>query len=80
MPLPWVFRPERSGRKKTVHNVAAYASWAIRQFLLPLIRPMAKIAMMFFQVIKIFIPNRFTSSKVLHRTIYWGLRRFINCS
>jgi hypothetical protein len=48
-----------------------------RQFLLPLIRPMAKITMMFFQVIKIFIPNRFTSSKVLHRTIYWGLRTFV---
>ncbi len=48
-----------------------------RQFLLPLIRPMAKITMMFFQVIKIFVPNRFTSSKVLHRTIYWGLRTFV---
>lgn len=48
-----------------------------RQFVLPLIRPMAKITMMFFQVIKIFIPNRFTSSKVLHRTIYWGLRTFV---
>jgi hypothetical protein len=48
-----------------------------RQFMLPLIRPMAKLPMMFFQVIKIFIPNRFTSSKVLHRTIYWGLRTFV---
>jgi hypothetical protein len=48
-----------------------------RQFLLPLIRPMAKITMMFFQVIKIFVPNRFTSSKVLHRTINWGLRTFV---
>ena len=33
--------------------------------------------MMLFQVLKIFIPNRFTSSKVLHRTIYWGLRTFV---
>jgi hypothetical protein len=48
-----------------------------RQFLLPLIRPLAKLTMMFFQVIKIFVPNRFTSSKVLHRTIYWGLRTFV---
>jgi hypothetical protein len=48
-----------------------------RQFLLPLIRPTAKISMMLIQVLKIFIPNRFTSSKVLHRTIYWGLRTFV---
>jgi len=33
--------------------------------------------MMVIQVLKIFIPNRFTSSKVLHRTIYWGLRTFV---
>src|SRR5262249_52229656 len=48
-----------------------------RQFLLPLIRPLAKLTMMFFQVVKIFVPNRFTSSKILHRTIYWGLRTFV---
>ncbi len=48
-----------------------------RQFMLPLIRPMAKVTMMGFQVLKIFIPNRFTSSKLLHRLIYWGLRTFV---
>src|SRR5258708_4699787 len=48
-----------------------------RQFLLPLIRPMAKLTIMAFQVLKIFIPNQFTSSRVLHRTIYWGLKWFV---
>ena len=48
-----------------------------RQFVLPLIRPMAKLSMMFLQVLKVFIPNRFTSSRVLHRSIYWGLRNFV---
>src|SRR5579863_1986026 len=48
-----------------------------RQFVLPLIRPFAKLTMMGFQVLKIFIPNQFTSSKILHRTIYWGLRTFV---
>jgi hypothetical protein len=48
-----------------------------RQFLLPLIRPAAKLTMMLFQVLKIFVPNRFTSSRILHRTIYWGLRTFV---
>lgn len=45
-----------------------------RQFLLPLIRPFAKLALMVFQIFKIFIPNRFTSSKILHWLIYRGLR------
>src|SRR5579864_724142 len=48
-----------------------------RQFVLPLLRPMAKLAMMALQVVKVFIPNRFTSSKVLHHSIYWGLRTFV---
>jgi hypothetical protein len=48
-----------------------------RQFLLPLIRPCAKLSMIAFQVLKIFIPNRFTSSKLLHRLIHWGLRNFV---
>jgi hypothetical protein len=48
-----------------------------RQFLLPLIRPCAKLSMIVFQVLKIFIPNKFTSSRYLHRLIYWGLRTFV---
>jgi hypothetical protein len=48
-----------------------------RQFVLPLIRPLAKLTMMMLQVVKVVIPNKFTSSKVLHRTIYWGLRTFV---
>ncbi len=48
-----------------------------RQFVLPLIRPFAKLTMMMLQIIKVFVPNRFTSSKILHRTIYWGLRTFV---
>ena len=48
-----------------------------RQFLLPLVRPAAKLAMMLLQVLKIFVPNSFTSSRILHRTIYRGLRTFV---
>lgn len=48
-----------------------------RQFLLPLLRPFAKLMIILFQVLKVVIPNRFTSSRVLHRTIYWGLRTFV---
>ena len=48
-----------------------------RQFLLPLIRPFAKLTILLFQVMKILIPNKFTSPKVLHRLISWGLRTFV---
>src|SRR5262249_23035835 len=48
-----------------------------RQFMLPLIRPFAKLTIMAFQVLKVFIPNKFTSSWILHHTIYWGLRTFV---
>lgn len=48
-----------------------------RQFLLPLIRPFAKLTLVLFQLLKIFIPNKFTSSKILHRTIVWGLKGFV---
>jgi hypothetical protein len=48
-----------------------------RQFLLPLIRPCAKLSIMAFQVFKVFIPNKLTSTKLLHRLIYWGLKTFV---
>src|SRR6266852_9109236 len=48
-----------------------------RQFLLPLIRPCAKLTLVAFQILKIVVPNRFTSSRILHRLIYWGLRTFV---
>jgi hypothetical protein len=48
-----------------------------RQFLLPLIRPFAKLTLILFQIIKIVIPNKFTSAKILHRLIYWGLKTFV---
>jgi hypothetical protein len=55
-----------------------------RQFLLPLVRPFTRMAIILNQVLKIFIPNYFTSSKVLHKLIYWGLNFWVkpdsNCN
>jgi hypothetical protein len=48
-----------------------------RQFMLPLIRPIAKLTIALFQIIKIVIPNKFTSSKILHYLIYRGLQAFV---
>jgi hypothetical protein len=48
-----------------------------RQFLLPLIRPLAMLQIVLIKLFKTVIPNWLTSSKVLHLTIYWGLKYFV---
>jgi hypothetical protein len=53
------------------------ASCRSRQFLLPLVRPLAKGTILLMQVVKTVIPNKFTSSAILHWTIYWGLKYFV---
>ena len=47
-----------------------------RQFLLPVVRPLAMVAIALFQVVKIFIPKRFTSSQLLHKMICFFLKRW----
>jgi hypothetical protein len=49
-----------------------------RQFLLPAIRPLARLAIIVFQIMKLFVSNRFTSSKLLHRLLSWGLRTWVS--
>ncbi len=49
-----------------------------RQFLLPLVRPLARLTIILIQLVKVVIPNRLTSSKILHRLIYWGLKYWVS--
>jgi hypothetical protein len=49
-----------------------------RQFILPVVRPIARLCIILIQVFKIFVPRRFTSSKILHRLIYWGLKWWVS--
>ncbi|MCY1044872.1 hypothetical protein OV208_26385 [Corallococcus sp. bb12-1] len=49
-----------------------------RQFMLPVIRPIARLCIILFQCLKIFMPNRFTSSKLLHRLLAWGLKTWVS--
>jgi hypothetical protein len=51
-------------------------SWS-RQFLLPLVRPLARAAIIVIQVLKVVIPDRFTSSILLHRLLSWGLKTWV---
>lgn len=47
-----------------------------RQFLLPFVRPLSRLSIVALQVIKTFIPNSLTSSRLLHQFLAWGLSVF----
>ncbi|HEY2446144.1 MAG TPA: hypothetical protein VGI20_10430 [Rhizomicrobium sp.] len=49
-----------------------------RQFLLPLIRPMARLSIVLVQLIRIAIPNNLTSTRYLHALIVWGMKNFLS--
>lgn len=48
-----------------------------REFFLPLIRPFLWIFAHLVTLFRILFPRAFTSSKILHRTIYFGLKNFV---
>ncbi len=52
-------------------------SWSAR-YLLPFIIVGSKITMVFIYVFKFFFPKFPNSSKVLHRILSWGLRKFVS--
>ncbi len=49
-----------------------------RQFLLPVIRPLARLSIVLFQVVRLVLPRALASSNALHATIVWGMRNFVN--
>ena len=48
-----------------------------RQFLLPIVRPLARTAIVLVQLLRTLMPKAFASSALLHRFLAWGLRRFV---
>ena len=51
------------------------SSWS-RQYLLPFVRPLAKIAIVVVQILKVFLPRRLRASAPLHLLLAWALDRF----
>jgi hypothetical protein len=49
-----------------------------RQFLLPFMRPFARLLIILIQVIKVILPKRWSASLMLHRLLVWGLNRFVS--
>jgi len=62
---------------------AVKAAWlrdtssASRQYLLPVLRPLCRAAIVLFQLVKIVLPKRWKHSALLHRTVAWGLKNFV---
>lgn len=50
-------------------------TWS-RQFLLPFVRPLARLVILLLQVVKTIIPNWLSSSRFLHRILAWALSVF----
>jgi len=48
------------------------------RYLYPLIKISSKISMFFIHIFKFFFPRLFDSSKMLHRILAWGLKRFVS--
>jgi hypothetical protein len=49
-----------------------------RQFLLPLIRPLARLSIVLVQLLRIILPNSFTSSRMLHVLLVFGMKNFVH--
>ncbi len=54
------------------------SSSASRQYLLPFLRPLARAFIILIQVVKTFLPRRWSHSRLLHRILAWGLKRFVS--
>lgn len=54
------------------------SSSSSRQYLLPFLRPIARLMIILIQIVKIFLPKRWAHSGLLHRILVWGLKRFVS--
>lgn len=48
------------------------------RLLLPIIKTWSKVAMFFIHILKFFFPNLINSSKILHKILAWGLKKFVS--
>ena len=79
-PNPWVALYLDESTPVNLEVKAAWltdsSSWS-RQFLLPVVRPLARATIALLQLVRIVLPSAFTSSTILHRLLAWSLRTFV---
>lgn len=79
-PNPWLALyldrslPIHEPAKKAL--LAGNNTWS-RRLLLPVVRPLARLSIVLVQLLRIVVPERWNSSRLLHKTIYWGLKYFV---
>lgn len=79
-PNPWLALyldrslPIHEPAKKAL--LAGNNTWS-RRLLLPVVRPLARLSIVLVQLLRIVMPERWNSSRLLHKTIYWGLKYFV---
>ena len=61
-------------KQALMHNNASRS----RQFFFPIIRPLARLSIVLVQLLRIVLPRAFTSSKMLHNLICWGMKTFVS--
>ena len=49
-----------------------------RGFVLPIVRPIARLSIALIQVIRLIVPNHLTSPRLLHGIIVWGMKNFVS--
>jgi hypothetical protein len=64
---------EQQAKEALLRNNDTYS----RKVILPIIRPIARLSIALMRFIRLFLPNSFSSSNILHGVICWGMRNFV---
>lgn len=79
-PSPWLALEADHGLPMSAEAKRAWvkdsSTWS-RQFFLPIVKIPLRIIMAVIQLYKVVFPKSFTSSKLLHKIIVWGLKTFV---
>ncbi len=54
------------------------SSSASRQYLLPFVRPLARLSIVLIQILKVLLPKKWVASKTLHWLLAEGMKRFLS--
>ena len=79
-PSPWLALYLDDSTPLPDHVKAAWlkdSSSRSRQYLLPFLRPLARLSIVLIQVIKTFLPKRWAHSRLLHRALAFSMNTFV---
>ena len=80
-PSPWLALYLDDSTPLPDHVKAAWlkdSSSRSRQFLLPFLRPLARVSIILIQILKVLLPKSWAHSKLLHRTLAFSMNKFVS--